>query len=135
MHTLLKLIVERVILGLVETIDIDGVGPVIAKVDSGNELYNVLHGSNISTKPNGTVTFTTVGGQNIEKRVMDRVTINLGDSNTEDRPVVQFNIKFNGKEYKDIPFSIGNRSENTEKVLLGVDFLSILDCLVDPTKK
>jgi len=132
MNALLKFITEKIILGLVENIELDGLGNVTAKVDSGNDLYNVIHGENISYKPNGTVTFTTIGGQTIEKRLNGRITVNVGACTTEERPVILFDIKIKGKNYKDIPFSVGNRRDNEEKVLLGVDFLSILDCLIDP---
>ena len=133
MKSILALITEKVVLGLIETIELEGIGAVKAKVDSGNELYNVLDGQNISFKQNGTVTFNTFG-KNIEKRVKDRVTINVGAGNSEERPVVQFNVRLKGKVYKDIPFSIGNRGNNDEKVLLGVNFLEIINCLIDPTE-
>ena len=134
MNTFLQFITERVILGLVEPIELEGLGSIPAKVDSGNDLYNVLHGENISNKSNGTVTFTTVNGQTIEKRLLDRITVNIGAGMSEERPCVSFNIKVKGKIYKDVPFSIGNRKDNTEKVLLGIKFLDLMDCLIDPQK-
>ena len=51
-------------LGLIETITFKELGPVEAKVDSGNGAYNVLHGINIEEKDNK-VTFDTVNNQKI----------------------------------------------------------------------
>ena len=51
-------------LGLIETISIEGIGPIEAKVDSGNGAYNVLHGYNIIENGNK-VTFFTVGDKKI----------------------------------------------------------------------
>jgi hypothetical protein len=78
------------------------------------------------------VRFTTEGGISVEKPVQDTITINLGAGNKEERPVVLFNVKFGNKVFKDIPFSIGNRSENAHKVLVGKNFISQnLNALID----
>lgn len=132
MQSLLKLIAEQIILGIIEDIQILGLGEISAKVDSGNTSHNVIHGSNINHKSNGTITFDTAG-KTIEKRVQDRITVNVGANMTEERPVVLFDVIVRGKEYKDIPFSIGNRKSNTEKILLGVDFLNLIGALIDPS--
>ena len=49
---------DRPVLGINEIINIDGLGQVKAKVDSGNEGYNVLHGVDIK-QSSGKVTFKT----------------------------------------------------------------------------
>ena len=38
---------EKNVVGLVEFFDLDGVGKVPAKLDSGNGAFNVLHGEDI----------------------------------------------------------------------------------------
>jgi hypothetical protein len=53
---------DRPVLGVNELIDIDGLGSIKAKVDSGNEGYNVLHGVDVK-QSSGKVTFTTIGGK------------------------------------------------------------------------
>ena len=53
-----KTFFEQKSLGLIETINIEGIGPIDAKVDSGNGAYNVLHGVNVSVN-NKEVIFTT----------------------------------------------------------------------------
>ena len=122
---------EKVILGLEETIYIDGVGQLRAKLDTGNGAYNVLHGEDIQIDGQ-TVRFTTEHGVVLEKPIVDHVTINIGAGNTEDRPVVNLNVKMGDKVFKDIPFSIGNRSGNTHKVLIGKLFIqNELEALID----
>ena len=39
---------SKPVLGVNELIDIDGIGKLPAKIDSGNEAYNVLHGVDVS---------------------------------------------------------------------------------------
>jgi hypothetical protein len=123
--------VEKLIVGLEEIITLEGIGPIKAKLDSGNGAFNVLHGEDIETDGQ-IVRFTTEGGISVEKPIQDTITINLGAGNKEDRPVVLFNVKFGNKVFKDIPFSIGNRSENAHKVLIGKSFiLDKIDALID----
>ena len=122
---------EKLIVGLEEILTLDGVGPIKAKLDSGNGAFNVLHGEDIQT--DGTIVrFTTEGGISVEKDIQDTITINLGAGNKEERPVVLFNVKFGNKVSKDVPFSIGNRSENAHKILVGKNFISQnLNALID----
>lgn len=122
---------EKTILGLEETIYIDGVGQLKAKLDTGNGAFNVLHGTDI-TQDGQMVRFTTENGVVLEKPISDHITINLGAGNTEDRPVVLLNVKIGDKIFRKIPFSIGNRSENTHKVLISKNFIqNELDALID----
>lgn len=122
---------EKTILGLIENIDIDGIGIVSAKLDTGNGAYNVLHGENIEGDDQ-VVRFVSVNGFQVEKPVHDHVTINIGAGKTEDRPVCLFNCKVGGKEFPDVPFSIGNRSNNEHQVLIGKPFIQRqLDALID----
>jgi len=122
---------EKTVLGLEETIYIDGVGQLRAKLDTGNGAFNVLHGENIQ-QDGEFVRFTTENGVVLEKPVSDHITINLGAGNKEDRPVVLLNVKIGDKIFRDVPFSIGNRSENSHKVLIGKLFIqNQLDALID----
>lgn len=131
MRSFKQYFVEKTVLGLEETIYIDGVGQIRAKLDTGNGAFNVLHGENIQ-QDGKMVRFTTENGVVLEKPVSDHITINLGAGNTEDRPVVLLNVKIGHKIFKDIPFSIGNRAQNTHKVLIGKNFIQQeLDALID----
>jgi hypothetical protein len=123
--------VEKLIVGLEEILTLDGIGPIKAKLDSGNGAFNVLHGEDIQTDGN-LVRFTTEGGISVEKEIEDTITINLGAGHKEERPVVIFNVKFGNKIFRDVPFSIGNRSENAHKILVGKNFIQQhLDALID----
>lgn len=135
MKSFSQFFVEKNVLGLEEFIYIDGVGNISAKLDTGNGAFNVLHGTDIQIN-NNQVNFRSVQGKPISKTISDQITINLGAGNTEERPVVLFDVKLGNKIFKDIPFSIGNRSENTHKVLIGKNFIqSDLDALIDVSLK
>tara|TARA_R110002167_G_scaffold98020_8_gene258383 strand:+ start:7054 stop:7494 length:441 start_codon:yes stop_codon:yes gene_type:complete len=131
MTTFKQYFVEKSILGLEETIYIDGIGQIAAKLDTGNGAFNVLHGTDI-VQDGEMVRFTTDNGMVLEKPISDHITINVGAGNTEDRPVVLLNVKVGSRVFKDIPFSIGNRSDNTHKVLISKTFIqNELDALID----
>jgi len=126
---------EKTVLGLIEFFDIDGVGKIPAKLDSGNGAYNVLHGEDIQEQGNK-VFFKTVNGKTLLKDKKGEITINVGAGNTEHRPIVNFDFKIGDKEFKDIPFSLGNRSSNLYKILVGKDFIEKdLDALIDVSKE
>lgn len=125
---------EKTVIGLIERINLHGIGPVDAKIDSGNGAYNVLHGEDIVRQGNK-VMFKTVDGKKIVKDVKEIITINVGAGNTEERPVVLFRMDFGGETFDNIPFSIGNRGSNEYKILIGKDFIKQLDALIDVTKK
>jgi hypothetical protein len=131
--TSFKQFYKRPVLGVGEVINIAGIGPVKAKVDSGNEAFNVLHGTNIKDE-NNEISFTTIDNKKIKKPKHDTITIHIGSGVKEDRPVVLFDIKIDGREYRDIPFSIADRTENDEPVLVGEPFVNQLNALIDVKK-
>ena len=133
-----KLFFEQQALGLIETIHIDGIGSVAAKVDSGNGAYNVITGTDVHVggPKSGikVVSFITVDNKRVTKLFKGFIDINIGSGNIEQRPTVLFDVKIKGKDYHDVRFSIADRSQNEEKVLLGKDFIEKLGGIIDVTK-
>tara|TARA_A100001391_G_C5034758_1_gene269310 strand:+ start:706 stop:1146 length:441 start_codon:yes stop_codon:yes gene_type:complete len=126
---------EKTVLGLIEFFDVDGVGKIPSKLDSGNGAFNVIHGEDIQIQGNK-VHFKTVNNKRLMKDKVDDITINVGAGHTEDRPVVNFDLKIGNKEYKDIPFSVGDRTTNLFKILVSKDFIEKeLDALIDVSKE
>ena len=135
MKTFKQFFNESFEIGLEEQIKIPELGLVIpAKIDSGNDAYNVLHGENIQINGNQT-SFTTIKGKQITKPLKDTITINVGAGNTEDRPVVCFDIILGNKKFKNVPFSIGNRADNEYPILVGKPFISKIGALINVRKK
>jgi hypothetical protein len=120
---------EKITLSVVEDIQIKDVGEAVAKVDTGNEAYNVLHGTDIEHSGTG-VRFKTLHNKVIERPVLEEIEINIGSGNLEKRPVVAIEFTMRGRTYTK-PFSIADRSTNDEPVLLGEVFLREIDAIVD----
>ena len=125
---------EKSVVGLIEFFNIEGVGKVAAKLDSGNGAFNVLHGEDIQEQ-GSKVFFKTVNGRTLLLPKHSEITINVG-GNTEHRPVVLLSFTIGDKEYTDVPFSIGDRSSNLYKILVGKDFIeNQLDALIDVSQE
>jgi hypothetical protein len=126
---------EKAVLGLIEFFDVDGIGKIPSKLDSGNGAFNVIHGEDIQVQGNK-VHFKTVNNKRLMKDKVDDITINVGAGHTEDRPVVNFDLKIGNKEYKNIPFSVGDRTTNLFKILVSKDFIEKeLDALIDVSQE
>jgi hypothetical protein len=95
----------------------------------------VLHGEDIEIDGD-TVRFTTVNGIVMEAKIKQNIEINVGAGHKEDRPVIMLNVTIGGNKFPHVPFSVGNRSENLHKVLIGKSFIGKdLDALIDVNSK
>lgn len=125
---------DKPVFGINEYIDIDGIGRLKAKIDSGNEAYNVIHGVDIKEEGEE-VHFTTVNDKRVKAPRNGEIKIHIGSGVKEDRPIVKLNIKINGKSYNNVPFSIADRSENEDPILVGEPFLKQLNAVIDVKKE
>lgn len=131
-YSLVNYLLKENTLSLIEDIDIEGIGKLKAKTDTGNEAYNVIHGVDVVIDKK-TVTFSTHNGK-VSLPLHDTIKIHIGDGNIQDRPVVLCNCIVNGIKYQNVPFSVSDRSENDYKVLLGAPFIKTVGGRVDVTK-
>ncbi len=126
---------EKQVLGLIEFFDVDGIGKIPSKLDSGNGAFNVIHGEDIQVQGDK-VLFKTVNNKHLMKDKIDDIIINVGAGNTEERPVVEFDLKIGNKEFTKIPFSVGDRTSNLYKILVSKDFIEKeLDALIDVSQE
>ena len=127
--------VEKQVFGLIEFFDLDGVGKIPAKLDSGNGAYCVLHGEDIQMQGDK-VFFRTENGKTLVKDKKGEITINVGAGNTEDRPIVEFDFSIGNKQFTNIPFTLSDRSTNLYKILVGKEFIeNELDALIDVSQE
>ena len=131
MKTFKDFLKNRPVLGVTEYITIDGIGSVVAKIDSGNEAYNVLHGVGIVDNGDDTITFTTINDKKITLPCTGSIDINIGSGNIESRPTVVLDIIIRGVSHKHVTFSIGDRADNEQQVLIGEPFIKQLNALID----
>ncbi|MBQ2982763.1 MAG: ATP-dependent zinc protease [Lachnospiraceae bacterium] len=126
------------VIGVEEPILIKGIGEIIAKVDSGNSGYNVIHGEELIIQGD-ILTFKTENKdgkeRRVSKKIKDTINVNIGGGHIQERPVIELNVQFGGQDYKKVLFSVTNRKDNEHKVLLSKDFVGKeLEALIDVTQ-
>lgn len=120
-------------IGTVEEIEIEGIGRIPARIDTGNTGYNVLHALTVTPIDKDKVRFTTIGDKTLEKDIKGTIEVLAGGKN-HNRYVVHFNLRIGSQFYQDIPFSLTDRSSNEEKVLIGEPFLKKMNAVIDTAK-
>ena len=130
-----KVLLQRLVIGLEEPVLIKGLGELSAKIDSGNGGYNVIHGTDFHQQGDILTFSTRDSSGNIKKistKVIQQIQVNMGGGNIEVRPVVELDLKFAGEDYKKIPFSVSDRSSNTNPILISKGFVqNQLQALID----
>lgn len=102
---LYRLTLEKMVIGVEEPILVKGIGEIVAKVDSGNSGYNVIHGEDLVVQGD-IITFKTLNKDGVERRVSkkikDTININIGGGHIQERPVVELDVQFGGEDYKKV---------------------------------
>jgi len=121
--------------GYLETLDIEGIGPVQAKMDTGNSNFNVLHSDGHKINGNN-VEWTTNGKKMVRplKKIKDAKLGGLKDG-TEDRPIIELDVFFGGITYKSVNFALSNRDGRASIALMNRSFLRKACVMVHPGKE
>ena len=125
--------------GLKEVIEIEGLGKMKVKLDSGNTAMNALIVQDYyEDKDKKTVKFD-FNGEEKEYDVVKHIRIWHHGKSTE-RPVIKVDIKFNGKEYKDelVDLKISDLTGTKHyrsRMLLCKDFMAKAKVVIDPSKE
>ena len=125
--------------GLKEVIEIEGLGKMKVKLDSGNTAMNALIVQDYyEDKDKKTVKFD-FNGEEKEYDVVKHIRIWHHGKSTE-RPVIKVDIKFNGKEYKDelVDLKISDLTGTKHyrsRMLLCKDFMAKAKVIIDPSKE
>ncbi len=111
-------------------IKLEKVGRTEARLDTGNESHNVLHATNIKKVQGGKVKFKTIDDLVLTLNIVDDQLINPGKGETERRLVVALDMSIGNTRYKNVKFTLADRSENEYPVLIGRKFLRRADISV-----
>lgn len=119
---------ESVTVSVVEPIIIDKIGSALAKMDSGNSGFNVIHGTDITIDViNNTATFTSIDSKIHSLPIVGTASIRVSSNVLEERPVILLNIKLKDRVYRDVKFTVSDRTDSKYKVLIGYQFMSSID--------
>tara|TARA_B110000902_G_scaffold126177_1_gene147237 strand:- start:48 stop:935 length:888 start_codon:yes stop_codon:yes gene_type:complete len=121
--------------GYLETVSIKPWGDMVAKFDTGNSVYSVIHGEDIKISGDK-VSFTLMGKRKtfpLEKTY--NVKVGSIRRHNEERPVIKLDIEFAGSLYREELFGIDDRTEMGTEVLLTRRIMSDMNVLVNPARK
>ena len=118
--------------GWEEIVTIKPFGDLVAKFDTGNARYSVLHAEDVEV--NGKKIIFTHGGKTITtKLVGDYVSITGGGE--DKRYLVDLDFEFAGSSYGKITFGLDNRDDFNTDVLLNRKTMRMLNVMVNPQRK
>ncbi len=118
--------------GWEEIVTVKPFGDLIAKFDTGNARYPVLHAEDIEVKGNR-ITFTNGEKTITTKLVGDYVSITGGGK--DERYLVELEFEFAGTSYGKITFGLDNRDAFNTDVLLNRKTMRMLNVMVNPRRK
>lgn len=118
--------------GFREMISIEEVGTFVAKLDTGNGATSCsLHADNIEEK-DGYVKWS-IGGKEYKSEVVGTSRAEIGEK-IHKRSVINLNVDFAGRVYKNVKFSLVDRTEKSTPLLLNRQFLSRAGIIVNPSE-
>lgn len=104
------------------------------KVDTGATISS-LHADNYKINGN-TVTFTCspLGPNSVTIPLKTQHAVKSPDGGTHYRPVVEFNVKVNGKLINNVLFNLNDRGNMDQPILIGQNLLQAGKFFVDPSR-
>lgn len=118
----------------VKVTNLPGSAPIKGKVDTGATICS-LHADNYKiNREANTITFKSpVLSQNeLTVPLVDQQSVKSADGGSEYRPVIELNIKVNGKIINNVKFNLNDRSHMEYPMLVGKNALGDGKFLIDP---
>ena len=122
-------------IGRFESIEIEGVGNIVANFDTGNSARCIIHADKYNVK--GDMVIWEAQGKKYKNKLIKMTKWERGALAAEviERPLVLMNVEFNGTIYKDVKFAIDDRTEKTTKCLMNQDFMKRAKIMINPGRK
>jgi RimK family alpha-L-glutamate ligase len=121
--------------GFEELIEIDGVGSVVAKFDTGNGATCALQAENIKINDEKKTVSWSYNGTEFKDRPYNRKIklIKGAIGGVEVKKVtVLLDVKFSGTNYKNVEFALDDRAGKTTPVLLSRKFMRTMNVVINP---
>jgi len=118
--------------GFREMITIDGIGNFVAKLDTGNGATSCsLHADNVKEE-DGYVKWT-IDGKEYKNQIIGTSRAEVGEK-IHNRSVINLDVDYGGRVFKNVKFSLVDRGEKSTPVLLNRYFLSRAGIIVNPAE-
>lgn len=119
-------------IGYLETVSIPGIGEMVAKFDTGNgSPASSFHVDKMEVK--GKNIFCKIGPKELKYPIIDTIKIRTGKI-VSDRYIIEIDVKFNGRIYKNVKVSPVDRTEFSTPFLVNREFMQRMGVSIDPDK-
>lgn len=122
--------------GVLEVIDIEGIGELVARFDTGNAAdSSSLDAASVNVNGDN-VTWTT-NGKEMKGKLVGQTRIKNNDSSEvkdDKRHIVSLNVTFEGVLYKDVLFNLNDRSHKSTPVLINKEFMIRSGSVINPSR-
>ncbi len=122
-------------IGKLESIEVDGIGKVVAKFDTGNgSISPSIHATDIEVK--GKQVSWKHHGKTMKSKILRTVEVQKGglQDYSEDRYAINLTFHFNGVEYADYEFLLDNRGDRSGAILMNRKFMQQINVMVNPSR-
>ena len=109
----------------VKITNLPGSKPLQGKVDTGADISSLHADAFKINRSNGTVTFKCpeLSQNELTMQLVDQQAVKTADSGVEYRPVIELNVKINGKMLNGVNFNLNDRGKMTYPILVGKNAL------------
>lgn len=128
-------ILPSIEVGYMETVEVEGLGKVIGKFDTGNgTLCCVLHGDKVEEK--GKTLYFEIGKKKFKKKIIGQTDISGGihSKGVDKYPTVEMEIKFLGNPYT-MEVAILDRTHKSTPLLINRKTMKAMGVMVNPDTK
>jgi hypothetical protein len=128
-------ILPSIEVGYMETVEVEGLGKVIGKFDTGNgTLCCVLHGDKVEEK--GKTLYFEIGKKKFKKKIIGQPDISGGihSKGVDKYPTVEMEIKFLGNPYT-MKVAILDRTHKSTPLLINRNTMKAMGVMVNPDTK
>ena len=125
---------SRRVIGFREVVTVPGVGDIVGKFDTGNGSMScsMTYDEAKLSEDEKSVSWS-LGEGKFTNSVIGFSNAEVGDD-VHKRPIIEIDISFGGKTYKDVHVSLVDRKEKSTKFLANRKFMERIGCSVSPYK-
>lgn len=125
---------SKKVVGFREVVHVPTIGDVVAKFDTGNgSLSSSLTYDKATLSDDEKSVEWELGGKKFTSKVVGFANAEVGKEVSR-RPIIEIEIHFSGKTYKDVHVSLVDRKDKSTKFLVNRKFMERIGCAVSPTK-
>lgn len=122
------------VIGFRETVTIPGIGDIVGKFDTGNGALSCsLTYDKMDISEDEKAVTWELGGKKFKSDIIGFSNAEIGETK-HNRPIIEMDVVFAGKMYKDVHISLVDRKDKSTKFLANRKFMERIGCSVNPYK-